>query len=195
MKHAGLDDNATQLRDPTVNEIEKGHYLHLIINLYKSVGEVIVIFSVSTVEPVIVEDTGEMYERRVIRVFNREGELDSVNEAVDGLEHNLSWKPQGSLIASTQRHIDKEEEENGEEQVLDLVFYERNGLRHGQFNTRLNPETETIESLTWSSDSEILLFQLHDRIQLWTTKNYHWYLKQELFAKDIIFAKFHPENH
>ena len=39
---------------------------------------------------------------------------------------------------------------NGEEQVLDLVFYERNGLRHGQFNTRLNPETETIESLTWS---------------------------------------------
>lgn len=195
LKHAGLDDNATQLRDPTVNEIEKG-------TLSPFDNQSVQIswrgdcdfFSVSTVEPVIVEDTGEMYERRVIRVFNREGELDSVNEAVDGLEHNLSWKPQGSLIASTQRHIDKEEEENGEEQVLDLVFYERNGLRHGQFNTRLNPKTETIESLTWSSDSEILLFQLHDRIQLWTTKNYHWYLKQELFAKDIIFAKFHPEK-
>ena len=197
LKHAGLDDNATQLRDPTVNEIEKG-------TLSPFDNQSVQIswrgdcdfFSVSTVEPVIVEDTGEMYERRVIRVFNREGELDSVNEAVDGLEHNLSWKPQGSLIASTQRHIDEEEEEeeNGEEQVLDLVFYERNGLRHGQFNTRLNPETETIESLTWSSDSEILLFQLHDRIQLWTTKNYHWYLKQELFAKDIIFAKFHPEK-
>lgn len=195
LKHAGLDDNATQLCDPTINEIEKG-------TLSPFDNQSVQIswrgdcdfFSVSTVEPVIVEDTGEMYERRVIRVFNREGELDSVNEAVDGLEHNLSWKPQGSLIASTQRHIDKEEEENGEEQVLDLVFYERNGLRHGQFNTRLNPETETIESLTWSSDSEILLFQLHDRIQLWTTKNYHWYLKQELFAKDIIFAKFHPEK-
>lgn len=197
LKHAGLDDNATQLRDPTINEIEKG-------TLSPFDNQSVQIswrgdcdfFSVSTVEPVIVEDTGEMYERRVIRVFNREGELDSVNEAVDGLEHNLSWKPQGSLIASTQRHIDEEEEEeeNGEEQVLDLVFYERNGLRHGQFNTRLNPKTETIESLTWSSDSEILLFQLHDRIQLWTTKNYHWYLKQELFAKDIIFAKFHPEK-
>lgn len=197
LKHAGLDDNATQLRDPTINEIEKG-------TLSPFDNQSVQIswrgdcdfFSVSTVEPVIVEDTGEMYERRVIRVFNREGELDSVNEAVDGLEHNLSWKPQGSLIASTQRHIDEEEEEeeNGEEQVLDLVFYERNGLRHGQFNTRLNPEIETIENLTWSSDSEILLFQLHDRIQLWTTKNYHWYLKQELFAKDIIFAKFHPEK-
>lgn len=195
LKHAGLDDNATQLRDPTINEIEKG-------TLSPFDNQSVQIswrgdcdfFSVSTVEPVIVEDTREMYERRVIRVFNREGELDSVNEAVDGLEHNLSWKPQGSLIASTQRHIDKEEEENGEEQVLDLVFYERNGLRHGQFNTRLNPEIETIENLTWSSDSEILLFQLHDRIQLWTTKNYHWYLKQELFAKDIIFAKFHPEK-
>ena len=132
-----------------------------------------------------------MYDRRVIRVFNREGELDSVNEAVDGLEHNLSWKPQGALIASTQRHID---DEDGEE-VLDLVFYERNGLRHGQFNTRMNPETEIIDNLTWSSDSETLLFQLKDRIQLWTTKNYHWYLKQELFAEGIIFAKFHPENH
>ena len=123
-----------------------------------------------------------------------EGELDSVNEAVDGLEHNLSWKPQGSLIASTQRHIDKEEE-NGEEQVLDLVFYERNGLRHGQFNTRLNPEIETIESLTWSSDSEILLFQLHDRIQLWTTKNYHWYLKQNYLLKILFLLNFILKNH
>lgn len=191
LKHAGLDDNVTQLRDPTVNEIEKGT-----LSTFDDQSVQISwrgdceYFSVSTVEPVIVEDTGEMYERRVIRVFNREGELDSVNEAVDGLEHTLSWKPQGALIASTQRHID---DEDGE-QVLDLVFYERNGLRHGQFNTRLNPETEIIQNLTWSSDSEILLFQLQDRVQLWTTKNYHWYLKQELFANDIIFAKFHPEK-
>ncbi|EMG48183.1 IKI3 Elongator complex protein 1 [Candida maltosa Xu316] len=191
LKHAGLDDNATQLRDPTVNEIEKGT-LSLFDNQSVKIswrGDC-EYFSVSTIEPVIVEDTGDMYDRRVIRVFNREGELDSVNEAVDGLEHNLSWKPQGSLIASTQRHLD--DEDNME--VLDLVFYERNGLRHGQFNTRLDPETMNIENLTWSSDSETLLFQLNDRIQLWTTKNYHWYLKQELFAENIIFAKFHPEK-
>lgn len=191
LKHAGLDDNATQLRDPTVNEVERGtlsQYDNQSVKIsWRGDCEY---FSVSTIEPVIVEDTGDMYDRRVIRVFNREGELDSVNEAVDGLEHNLSWKPQGALIASTQRHID---DEDGEE-VLDLVFYERNGLRHGQFNTRMNPETEIIDNLTWSSDSETLLFQLKDRIQLWTTKNYHWYLKQELFAEGIIFAKFHPEK-
>ncbi|RCK56695.1 Elongator complex protein 1 [Candida viswanathii] len=156
LKHAGLDDNATQLRDPTVNEIERGtlsRYDNQSVQIsWRGDCEY---FSVSTIEPVLVEDTGDMYDRRVIRVFNREGELDSVNEAVDGLEHNLSWKPQGSLIASTQRHID---DEDGEE-VLDLVFYERNGL---------NPETEIIESLTWSSD--------------------------KLFADGIIFAKFHPEK-
>ncbi|KAI5955316.1 ELP1 [Candida jiufengensis] len=191
LKNAGLDDKINELRDPTVNEIEKGIISNLDDNTvrisWRGDSEY---FSVNTKEPVIVEDTGEMYDRRVIRVFNREGELDSVNEAVDGLEQNLSWKPQGALIASTQRHIDDEE---GEE-VLDLVFYERNGLRHGEFNTRLNPEEEVIQNITWNSDSEILLLQLHNRVQLWTTKNYHWYLKQEVFANDILFTKFHPEK-
>ncbi|WLF80400.1 Putative elongator complex protein 1 [Lodderomyces elongisporus] len=190
--HAHGHDSVTEpLRDPTVNEVEKGSLSRM------DDGTVRIswrgdsnYFAVSTVEPVLVEDSGEMYDRRVIRVFDREGELDSVNEAVDGLEHNLGWKPQGALIASTQRHID---DEDGEE-VLDLVFYERNGLRHGQFNTRLNPEDEVVQNVIWSSDSEILLLQMNDRVQLWTSKNYHWYLKQELFAEGIIFTKFHPEK-
>ncbi|KAI5965550.1 ELP1 [Candida pseudojiufengensis] len=191
LRNAGLDEDATQLRDPTVNEVEKGTTSSLddgtVRISWRGDSEY---FTVNTVEPVIVEDTGEMFDRRVIRVFNREGELDSVNEAVDGLEQNLSWKPQGALIASTQRHVD---DEDGEE-VLDVVFYERNGLRHGQFNTRLNPEDEVVQNITWSSDSEILLLQMKNRVQLWTSKNYHWYLKQEIFANDIIFTKFHPEK-
>ena len=198
LKHAGLDlKEDSPLRDPTVAEVEKGTISSFDSNSQKiSWRGDCEYFSVTTIEPVLVEDTSELFDRRVIRVFNREGELDSVNEAVDGLEHNLAWKPQGSLIASTQRHLD----EDGDE-TLDLVFYERNGLRHGQFNTRLNPFTDTINNLQWSSDSEVLLFQLHDRVQLWTTKNYHWYLKQEIIinASDfpdnhIIFAKFHPEK-
>lgn len=191
LKHAGLDENATQLRDPTVNEIERGTISDFDDNTvrisWRGDSEY---FAVNTRESVLVEDTKETYDRRVIRVFNREGELDSVNEAVDGLEQNLSWKPQGALIASTQRHID---DEDGEE-VLDLVFYERNGLRHGQFNLRVDPREEVVQNITWSSDSEILLIQYKDRVQLWTTKNYHWYMKQELFASDILFTKFHPEK-
>ncbi|RLV91418.1 Elongator complex protein 1 [Spathaspora sp. JA1] len=191
LKHAGLPDSLGELRDPTVNEIERGDVSNMddqsVRISWRGDCEY---FSVSTVEPVIVEDTGDMYDRRVIRVFNREGKLDSVNEPVDGLEHNLSWKPQGSLIASTQRHQDDEGDD-----VLDLVFYERNGLRHGQFNTRLDPTSEVIHSLQWNCDSEILLFRLQDRVQLWTTKNYHWFLKQELhFPELVTFVKFHPEK-
>jgi elongator complex protein 1 len=198
LKHAGLNvDNETELRDPTVNELEKGTLspfdTHENSISWRGDCEY---FVVSTVESVVVEDTAEMYDRRVFRVFNREGVLDSVNEAVDGLEHCLAWKPQGALIASTQRHTD----EDGDD-VLDVVFYERNGLRHGQFNSRLNPELETIQNLLWSSDSEVLMFQLQDRIQLWTCKNYHWYLKQEIHINpadyannQILFSKFHPEK-
>lgn len=200
IKHAGLDltgtDDSTQLRDPTVGFVEKGTISPFDNNSVKiSWRGDCEYFSVSTKEPVLVEDTQDLYDRRVIRVFNREGQLDSVSEAVDGLEHNLSWKPQGSLIASTQRHVD----ELGEDS-LDLVFYERNGLRHGEFNTRLNPETENIINLEWSSNSEVLAFQLHDRVQLWTSKNYHWYLKQEIFVTNVdplnqvSFIKFHPEK-
>lgn len=192
LKHAGLDENATQLRDPTVNEVERGTISDFdddtVRISWRGDSEY---FAVNTREPVLVEDTSEMYDRRVIRVFNREGELDSVNEAVDGLEQNLSWKPQGALIASTQRHID---DEDGEE-VLDLVFYERNGLRHGQFNLRVDPREEVVQNITWSSDSEILLIQYKDRVQLWTTKNYHWYMKQELFAANIYSQNSTLKNH
>lgn len=192
LKHAGLDlkDESSPLRDPTVSQAQKGtlsSFDSLTLKIsWRGDGEY---FSVTTIEGVVVEDTAEMYDRRVIRVFNREGELDSVNEAVDGLEHNLSWKPQGSLIASTQRHLD----EDGDE-VLDVVFYERNGLRHGQFNSRLDPGLELVYNIEWSCDSTVLLLQLEDRVQLWTSMNYCWYLKQELFVANSTFAKFHPEK-
>lgn len=42
LKHAGLDDNATQLRDPTVNEVERGTLSQYDNQSVKLVGEVIV---------------------------------------------------------------------------------------------------------------------------------------------------------
>jgi elongator complex protein 1 len=64
--------------------------------------------------------------RRAIRVYSREGELDSASEPVDGFEGALSWRPSGNLIAGIQRLTDR----------VDVVFFERNGLRHGQFTLR-----------------------------------------------------------
>ncbi|KAJ5745380.1 hypothetical protein N7520_010562 [Penicillium odoratum] len=112
--------------------------------------------------------------RRVIRVYSREGTLESVSEPVDGLEGALSWRPSGNLIAGIQRLQDR----------IDVVFFERNGLRHGQFTLRLTEEErQTWASrihLSWNIDSTVLAIRFTDRIQLWTTGNYHYYLKQEI---------------
>jgi elongator complex protein 1 len=128
--------------------------------------------------------------RRLIRVYSREGVLDSVTEPVDGLEGSLSWRPAGNLMAGIQRLSDR----------IDVVFFERNGLRHGQFSLRLSPEQmatsgKTI-SLEWNSDSTVLAVILADRIQLWTMGNYHWYLKQDITLLETTFTslKWHPEK-
>jgi elongator complex protein 1 len=71
----------------------------------------------------------EEEQRRMVRVYSREGQLDSVSEPVDGLEGALSWRPSGNLIAGVRRLKDK----------IEVVFFERNGLRHGEFDLRLTP--------------------------------------------------------
>jgi elongator complex protein 1 len=112
--------------------------------------------------------------RRIIRVYSREGILDSVSEPVDGLEGTISWRPAGNLIAGIQRL----------ENRVDVVFFERNGLRHGQFSLRLTPEQMALSEqhirLSWNSDSTVLAVIMSDCTQLWTMGNYHWYLKQEI---------------
>lgn len=120
--------------------------------------------------------------RRVIRVYSREGALDSVSEPVDGLESALSWRPSGNLIAGIQRCPDR----------IDVVFFERNGLRHGQFTLRSASERIKLE---WNSDSTVLAVIFSDKIQLWTTGNYHWYLKQEIpLSSQSLSVAWHPER-
>ncbi|GJC82611.1 elongator complex protein 1 [Colletotrichum liriopes] len=126
--------------------------------------------------------------RRVVRVFSREGVLDSVSEPVDHLEGGLSWRPSGNLIAGIQRLEDR----------TDVVFFERNGLRHGQFTLRCADGPLSAHEkigLEWNSDSTVLAVILSDRIQLWTTGNYHWYLKQEVpLTSASAGLAWHPEK-
>ncbi|KAH7040468.1 IKI3 family-domain-containing protein [Microdochium trichocladiopsis] len=126
--------------------------------------------------------------RRVIRVFSRDGVLDSVSEPVDHLEAALSWRPSGNLIAGIQRIGDR----------TDVVFFERNGLRHGQFSLR-DPKDRSLAQdrirLEWNSDSTVLGVVLHDRTQFWTTGNYHWYLKAEAIEESRAHhLTWHPEK-
>lgn len=133
-------------------------------------------------------EEGPEGRRRLIRVYSREGELDSASEPVDGLEGTLSWRPAGNLIAGIQRFQDR----------VDVVFFERNGLRHGQFTLR-SPDSPVLSNqkirLEWNSDSTVLAVILDHVVQLWTMGNYHWYLKQEIPMKaSSVCVSWHPEK-
>lgn len=132
--------------------------------------------------------------RRVIQVYSRDGSLDSASEPVDGLLGALSWRPAGNLISAIQCLQGR----------ANIVFFERNGLRHGQFPLRLT-ENEIITcvtdiSLQWNVDSSVLAVCFKDKIQLWTMGNYHYYLKQEIFALSptssgkSVGLQWHPEE-
>ncbi|KND02563.1 Elongator subunit IKI3 [Spizellomyces punctatus DAOM BR117] len=115
--------------------------------------------------------------KRVIRMYDRECTLQYTSESVSQLEHALNWRPSGNLIAASQRLPHRH----------DIIFFEKNGLRHGEF--ALRDDTATVVEVAWNADSTVLGVWLQSGspsakpesvIQLWTANNYYWYLKQEL---------------
>ncbi|KAI0326070.1 IkappaB kinase complex IKAP component [Cubamyces sp. BRFM 1775] len=184
-------------------------------------------FTVSVLEGATEPETRP---HRTLRVYSREAALQSTAEPVPGLEHALSWRPSGNLIVATQRFgnipgetATKSEAGSGlgpgRDGRHDIVFFERNGLRHGEFTLRESLPAEAgkavsdrrkwgyrVREVGWSSDSNVLSVWIEredgDIVQLWTTGNYHWYLKQEIAAppnQDGIPGRFtsvqwHPED-
>ncbi|ORY64099.1 elongator complex protein [Pseudomassariella vexata] len=172
---------AKALRDPTIPEkVDEG--------VLSSVDDGRVTISWRGDGAYVAINSIEPGVRRVIRVYSRDGVLDSVSEAVDGMEGALSWRPAGNLIAGIQRKQD----------YVDVIFFERNGLRHGEFSLRA-PRGRDLSrdqiSLAWNADSTVLAITLQDCIQLWTVGNYHWYLKQEISAATAVASiAWHPEK-
>ena len=127
---------------------------------------------------------------RLIRVFSREGVLESVSEPTNFLVDGLSWRPAGNLIAGIQRL----------ESEVKVIFFEKNGLRHGEFALRLTPKAirnwAFHVDLIWNVDSTVLAVVFSDRVQLWQMGNYHYYLKQEIVLPDSYLGSFcwHPEK-
>ncbi|KAE9323455.1 hypothetical protein PR003_g16975 [Phytophthora rubi] len=122
--------------------------------------------------------------------FHALGRLED-GRAIPGLGSALDWSQSLALIASS-------EERKGR---LVVVFFERNGLRHGEFvipATYRAPEFR-VESVRWNATSDTLAVSLHrtdDRgdsegdagravVQLWSRNNYHWYLKQEMQLPEL----------
>ncbi|CAN8005373.1 unnamed protein product, partial [Ixodes hexagonus] len=119
---------------------------------------------------------------RKLRIWSREGTLQYTGEDINGLEQALSWKPSGSLIASSQRLPNKHK----------IIFFEKNGLNHGEFQLPFAPREFEVKELSWSTDSSVLavvgstfltddsVIPCKDMVLVYTVNNYHWYLKQTL---------------
>jgi elongator complex protein 1 len=127
-------------------------------------------FVVSAVSP----DTVTTLRRRVLRIYTRDGVLQATAEAIPGLEHPLSWRPSGNLIVGAQRFGTFPGGGKGREGRHDVVFFEKNGLRHGEFGLRhgtpgVGP-TEAkdrkwgykVKELCWSADSNVLLVWIEE---------------------------------
>ena len=70
---------------------------------------------------------------RSMKLFTKEGELYSVGEFVPQMSRGCSWRPNTHLVATTQCNNDR-----GHCQV---IFFERNGLRHNEFIVEYNNKT------------------------------------------------------
>ena len=106
-------------------------------------------------------------------MYSRDGTHKSTCEKLAGLGQALAWKPSGALIATTQLLPQRQ----------DVVFFEKNGLRHGEFSLR--NRQDVVRDMKWNSDSTILAILLEKEgdcsaLQLWHSSNYHWYLGQEI---------------
>ncbi|BGP18516.1 hypothetical protein JCM10213_002969 [Rhodosporidiobolus nylandii] len=148
-------------------------------------------FAVSSVEPAPprAEENGAEREVRRVRIYARSGEHSSTSEPVPGLEGALAWMPSGEILASTQRRVLPSGEVD-----LQVVFFERNGLRRYEFQLRedqaaVEEGRVRVRELGWNAGSDVLAVCIEredqagekkDVVQLYHRSNYHWYLKQEL---------------
>ncbi|CAL1711610.1 unnamed protein product [Somion occarium] len=175
-------------------------------------------FVVSSLSPVPADPENPL-RHRTLRVYSHAGILQNTSEPTPGFEHTLSWRPLGNWIVGTQRY-GFEGGGIGREGRHDLVMFERNGLRRGEFgiekmlwNGQVSKDSEMalkwgyrVREVGWSSDSNILSIWIErdegDVVQLWTTGNYHWYLKHEIAAPPDHHGKagrftavvWHPED-
>ncbi|KAG6576415.1 Elongator complex protein 1 [Phytophthora cinnamomi] len=136
-----------------------------------------------------VKESGNV-EHKVL-VFTEQIEFHALGRLEDGrpipgLGSALDWSQSLALIASSEVRKTR----------LVVVFFERNGLRHGEFvipAAYRAPEFR-VGSVRWNATSDTLAVSLHRTasngesednkqrtvVQLWSRNNYHWYLKQEM---------------
>ncbi|KAJ0404018.1 hypothetical protein P43SY_001412 [Pythium insidiosum] len=112
--------------------------------------------------------------------------------AIPRLGATLAWAPDQSLLASHEARKDQ----------LAVVFFERNGLRHGEFSlpSEWRAATSRVLALAWSAASDVLAVHVaddargRDRVLLWSRNNYHWFLKQQLCVRGLRALRWDDER-
>lgn len=120
--------------------------------------------------------------RRVIRVYSRDGQLESTSEPVDGQGECVAWKPSGSVICAVKRRVLS---------TNVCIFFERNGLRHGDFDLRTS---DAVLAMTWNCDSTVFAVQYASYLDLWVMSNYRYYHKSRLFITTGAVVRWHGEE-
>ncbi|KAK4470814.1 hypothetical protein MN116_006332 [Schistosoma mekongi] len=115
--------------------------------------------------------------RRRIRVYNDTGELFSTTNIIDAISPGLCWRPRIQLITTVQRR---------EGHGLDIIFFESNSQRHGEFEL-ISDESEKfyqVETIVFNPTGSILAVLCNGTenhpwfIRLLTCSNYRWSIKQ-----------------
>ena len=120
---------------------------------------------------------------RMLRVLTNDLALHSEgrnedNSGVPNLHAPLAWSADSALIGAVQSLRGS----------LRVVFFERNGLRHGEFTLPgISADAAACAALAWSASSELLAVQLVPAdgsaawsvVQVWHRDNYRWYCKHE----------------
>lgn len=140
-------------------------------------------------------------QSRKFQVFNRESALHStIENDINVLDSQISWKFSKSLIASSIYRFNKHE----------IIFFERNGLAHGGFQLPFSNNTMKVKDICWNLDSSILYVWsekidcesnkydfVQSVVQLWTMTNYYWYLKQSYnfeMSNKVTAISWDPED-
>ena len=116
----------------------------------------------------------------------KQGEVRSISEKLyPGVGSSLAWMPNGSLIMSHETAKLKQQKTKKR-----IIMWEKNGLRHGEFDIfgptheTTDEESTEISDMKWNTNSKVLSVQLKESneefILFFVRNNYKWYLKSKL---------------
>ena len=113
----------------------------------------------------------------------------SVSERpVQSLQLPTCIMPNGSLVTGFSKKVLP----NGQT-IPEIVFWERNGLRHGEFvlpHQESDGKSIDVVDLKYNSDSSVLAILIETngarKILLYTRSNWKWYWKQVVDLKNIV---------